>query len=680
MGPQGRGPGLDLSQATLSRQGGHVPPVSPHPGNLVTYAENYADNYNNGPHRNVSVANRSQVSAPSISESDVPPSEPTDDERMGGPGNRQSYTRSGAPGTSYSQGVHDGIPEEEEYSGGYEGRQEQLAPVLPPIKPVGTIDFTRERSESRAESRHGEGDKGQVGMGTVEEEEAKGVQGTPRQQSQSSEASISYQPTTAQSQYEGSRGGVRHPSISQRSVHESEVSSLHSNPRGTPQPEQQVGRMGLGGAGGVGYERNYSITSQTVSGQGQVTGTPSLRTTSPAPIDQQGFKSPPIQQGHYRQPSLDVGERYGQQQQQQQYPPPPLQQQQQQYQWQGPGNVGQGLGLGGPHSQQQQPQQPQQPQQDSRQTSQGGHQSPATPTANQSPAVTTPPTQQGFQVQPHEQQYLHREHRRTGSVSSFGTQPSIVALRDNTQGSPQMRHGSMGSASGQQFIQQQLTRVDTSDPRTGAALPDGAMISPPQSQHGGSIYAPSLPSPLMAGVPQSSHGQSPQSSQGYPPRSGSPGPFRTVVTIGGRPQSPSMVAQEDKRPHPLANSFAPVNKKGEGRRVSSFLGGVLGAKGGKGEEKKKFSLREVGNMVSTYYFTLFESDSGEGIADGVFNRLLRKESRHNSTCNRGPCHSSSKGSLSHHSSKTDPAPDWISRLVDHQPVLNLHSLPSSLLR
>lgn len=597
--PQGRGPGLDLSQATLSRQGGYVPPISPHPGNLVTYAENYADN-NNGPHRNVSIANRSQVSAPSISESDVPPSEPTDDERMGG--NRQSYTRSGAPGISYSQGVHDGIPEEEEYRSGHERRQEQPVPVLPPIKPVGTIDF-RERSESRAESRHEEGDKGQVGMGTVEEEGTMGeepqaaqqqhqMQGIQEQQRQSSEASVSYQPTTASSQYEGSRGGPPHPSISQRSVHESDVSSLYSDPRSTPQPEQQIGRMGPGGAGGVGYQRNYSITSQTISGQG--TGTPSLRTTSPAPMDQQGFKSPPIQQGHYRQLSSDAGERYGQQQQ---YPPTP-----QQYQWQGPGNVGQGLGLVGPYGQQQPPQQ-----QDSRQIpgQGGGYQSPATPTANQSPVVTAPPTQQGFQVQSHEQQQqIHGGHVRAGSVSSFSTQPSIAALRDNAQGSSQMRHGSMGSASGQQFIQQQnLARVDTNDLRTGVILPDGTIISPPQSQHGGSTYAPSLSGSHMAAAPQSSHGQPPQSPQGYPPRSSSPGPLRAALAMGGRPQSPSMGTQYDKRPHPLANSFAPATvlkkEKGEGRRVSSFLGGVLGTKGGKGE--KKFSFKEVGNMVSTYH-------------------------------------------------------------------------------
>ncbi|KAF8424286.1 hypothetical protein EV426DRAFT_91405 [Tirmania nivea] len=595
IGPQGRGPALDLSHATLSKQGGYVPLVSPHPGNLVTYAENYADNSNNGPTRNFSVADRSQVSASSISESDIPPSEPTDDERIGG--NRQSYTRSGAPGTSHIQGMHDGIPEEEEYKSEHGRRQEQPVPVLPPIKPVGTLDFNREKSE-RVESRHGEGDKGQFGMGAVEEEGTIGgepqaaqqqqqVQGTPEQQGQSSETSVSCQPTTAPSQYEGSKGGASHPSISQRSVHESDVSSLHSNPRGTPQPEQQMGRMVPGGASGVGYERNYSITSQTMSGQGQSTGTGSLRTTSPAPMDQQGFKSPPIQQGHYRQRSSDVGERYGQQQ----YQPAS-----QQYQWQGSGNVGQGLGLGGPYGQQQPPQQQQQ---DSRQTpGQGEYQSFTTPTANQSPAVATPPTQQGFQGQPHEQHQIHGGHVRAGSVSSFSTQPSIVALRDN--GSPQMRHGSMGSASGQQFIQQHnLTRVDTDDPRTGVVPQDGTIISPPQSQYGGSIYAPSLPSSPMATVPQSSHGQPPQLSQGYPPRSSSPGPLRTALAMGGRPQSPSMGAQEDKRPHPLAHSFAPATvskkEKGEGRRVSSFFGGVLGTKGGKGE--KKFSLREVGNMV-----------------------------------------------------------------------------------
>lgn len=545
MGPQARGPGLDISQATLSRQGGHVPPISPHPGNLVTYAENYADN---GPHRNASVTNRSLVSAPSISESDVPQSEPTDDERMGG--NRQSYSRAGPPGTSYTQGVHDGIPEEEEYNGRYDRRQEQPAPVLPPIKPVGTIDFNRERSESRAESRHG--DKGQVGMGTVEEEEGlKGeepqlsqqqqqVQQIPRRRSQSSEVSVGYQ-TPAR----GSRSGAPHPSIGQRSVHESDASSLHSNPRSTPQPEQQMGRMGLG------YERNYSVTSQTVSGQGQGTGMPSLRTTSPAPMEQQGFQPPLIQQGHYRQPSLDVGERYGQQP----YPPLPPPQQ---YQWQGSGNVEQGLGLGGqPHEQQQ-------------------------------------------------KQQIHGGHGRTGSASSFGTQPSIIAVREDGQGSPQMRHGSMSATSGQQFVRQQnLTRVDINDSRTGAVLPDGTTISPPQSQHGGSTYAPPLLGSPTAAAPQSSHGPPPQSSQGYPTRSGSPGPgpFRAMV---GRPQSPSVGGQEDKRPHPLANSFAPTGvlkkERGEGRRVSSFLGGVLGAKGGKGEEKKKFSFKEVGNIVSTYYF------------------------------------------------------------------------------
>lgn len=582
-------PGLDLSQTTMSRQGGPVPLKSPHPGDLVTYAENYAENY---PQRNTSVANRSQVSAPSISDlgESIPPSEPTDDERSG---SRQSYTR---VGTSYGQGAmgtQDGIPEEEEYRGAYERRQEQPAPVLPPIAPVAPIDF-RSRSESRTESRQGEGEgereQGQEQMGIVGEPQKVQEEGgqlqeeeTPEQQHQTPD--ISHHSTPAPSQYERER--IPRTAKSQRSHHESEVSSLHS--RSTPQPEQQMSRMGA-----YGSERNQSITSQTLPSIQQ--STQSLASTMPTQIDQGSRR------GHSRSAS-DVGEAgFGMGHQ---YPP---QQQQQQHQWQGPGNVGQG-GYG------------QQQQQDPRQAlGHGGYQSPAAQSSHSSrqspaveyrqPGVVPPSSQQGF----HEQGQQMRGHARSESASSFGThpsQPSITALRENSQGSPHMRNGSISSLQSQQLAQQQLGgNLTTVNSRTEVTQLNPPVVSPPQSQHSGSIHAPSLPnSPMVPGhspqLLQSGFGSQPPQGQSFPSpaRAVSPVPFRGP--FGVRPQSPAIGGPQDagdKKPHPLAHSFAPGKReKGEGRRVSSFLGGVLGAKSKEKDDKRKFSLKDVGNMVRIRY-------------------------------------------------------------------------------
>ena len=460
MTPQGRQqPGLDLSQTTMSKPGGLVPPTSPHPGNLVTYAENYADNY---PQRTLSVTNHSQISAPSTSDvgwdESVPGSSDPGDDRTG---SRHSYTRVGAShGQQHSASTAHGIPETDEYrqesQGGYSNPL-GVTPVLPPIASVTPIDF-RDRGESRADSRHAEREMAQEqGQGQIPMMAEQGQLVTYDDERTLSHHENNYQNTSA-SQYDKDR--IPHSSRLPRSPPESDVSSLHS--RNTPLPEHQIGRMsGMGG-----YDRSHLTTTSPTIQQGIP-----VRSGSPAIVDQhqQGFRSLQLDKdrefaGQY-QGGINQGGFYGQQQ------------------------------IVSGHS---------------------GYQSPAqNTTSKNSPVVEG----QEFDKPIPEQR---RSHQRMESISSLGTQQSITPQsKDNFQeDSPRARHSSMGSQLGQQFIQQQqqqqysgggivTDRATVSTPQSQqsrASLPNSpSILQQPQGSHGQQTQLQTYPGP-RATSPSSSAG------------------------------------------------------------------------------------------------------------------------------------------------------------------------------
>ncbi|KAI5801746.1 hypothetical protein DFH27DRAFT_557850 [Peziza echinospora] len=578
-GAQGRAPPPSLDMAkVLNRNGQYTQnvPISPHPGNLVTYAENYAEN---GPTRSTSVATTVN---PRELENDI-----TDDSRLSFPRVVGQYnsgnTNNGAYGNNNEQ-----IREEEEDEDDNSYRPQEYRtqvgekPVLPPIAPVAPIDF-----RERAESRQGERDVAQ--------------QALQQQQGQGPAGDI--QAIVAQNQAD------HHHDLRKPGVAESEVSSLHSRGPGTPAPEHQAGR----------YERNLSMTSQTTipSNLGS-NPAQSLKSPSPGPGMMQQQYRPPTGQGHSRRPSdmTDGGRggssmgQYGQQYggQYGQFDPRnqqgggfaspsqtlPSAQQSPVSEFRQPVMTGGGFQVDGgdmappPNNNRRMSSQfGGSPQQQQQQQQRGpGFAPPPQPQFNQMSRVESNPDPRGIPlgdgsfISPPQSQHGGRPpmSEYAPSVNSQSGFLPANPVQQGQQQSPQMQQG--------QFQQQpppQQQQGQQQQPQFGQQQPQGQQPQGQQQQFMGPV----------AGRPQSPAGSMSGSLKGVP-----------AGFEGGK----------EKKPHPLQNSFGisaalggKKDKKNDGERGSrtSFAkfsslnpakGGAQSADGGTGA-KKKFTLRNVGAMV-----------------------------------------------------------------------------------